>query len=75
MQRDGAVFLELDGGAVDTARSRRLFHFRKDRHVARGISSSRLHANDDTDTDQTAFVALSFLFLAQFVEIDLFSQR
>ena len=51
MQRNGTVLFELDGGAVDTARSRRLFHLRKDRHIPGGVPAPGFDADDDADAD------------------------
>src|SRR5688572_11802019 len=51
---DGAVLLQLDRGALDTAGARHLFRLGKDRHVPGSVSPAWLDANDDPDPEQAS---------------------
>ena len=74
VERQGAVLFQLDGRAVNAARTGRLFHLREDRHVAGGIASAGLDADDDADAHELSLFACFPLLVAQLVVVDFFQK-
>ena len=74
MKREGAVFLKLDGCAIDAARARWLLHLGKDSHVTGGVSAARFDADNHADADETPFFPFTLLFLSEFIVIYFFQE-
>src|SRR4029453_10435050 len=60
--------------AVNAAGTGRLFHLREYRHVAGGIASAGLDADDDADAHELSLFTCFPLLVAQLVVVDFFQQ-